>query len=167
MLDRIAPRYAPIDTPLGSGYMAFTPRGVVLLEVGVGKAAFMREAAKRLGVEPVRKDPPPAFRRRVRACLERGDGAVVDWSRMGGFQRKVLEATAKIPPGKVRSYAEIAQRISNPRAVRAVGTALARNPVPLLVPCHRVVRSDGTVGNYGMGTPTKRKLLRREGARIA
>ncbi len=83
----------------------------------------------------------------------------VDFSGMPAFQRKVLERTYRIPFGETRSYARIAQEIGNPRAVRAVGTALGRNPIPIIVPCHRVLRSDGGLGGYGLGLPMKTRLL--------
>ena len=80
------------------------------------------------------------------------------------FERAVLGATQRIPRGQVRPYAWVAREIGHPAAVRAVGTALARNPVPYLIPCHRVVRSDGSVGEYGGGGPVaKRMVLRLEG----
>jgi len=83
----------------------------------------------------------------------------VDFSAMPSFQRKVLERTYRIPFGETWSYARIAREIGNPRAVRAVGTALGRNPVPIIVPCHRVLRSDGSLGGYGLGLPLKVRLL--------
>ncbi len=83
----------------------------------------------------------------------------VDLSAVAPFQREVLEAARAIPFGEVRSYAWIARKIRHPQAVRAVGTALGRNPVPLLVPCHRVLRSDGGVGGYLFGTRVKDRLL--------
>lgn len=83
----------------------------------------------------------------------------VDLSGVPAFQRAVLEAARRIPYGEVRAYAWIAERINHPRAVRAVGTALGRNPVPLVVPCHRVLRSDGGVGGYLFGVEFKDRLL--------
>jgi|FLYL01.1.fsa_nt_gi O-6-methylguanine DNA methyltransferase len=81
------------------------------------------------------------------------------------FQRRVLEVTATIPRGEVRTYRWVAEKVGNPRATRAVGNALAANPVPLIVPCHRVVRSDGHMGHYSMGgTEVKVALLQQEGA---
>jgi O-6-methylguanine DNA methyltransferase len=82
----------------------------------------------------------------------------VDLSETAEFQRRVLEAAQGIPFGEARPYAWIAQRIGRPRAVRAVGTALGRNPVPLIVPCHRVWRSDGGFGGYLFGAELKRRL---------
>ncbi|MFQ5827439.1 MAG: methylated-DNA--[protein]-cysteine S-methyltransferase [Dehalococcoidia bacterium] len=80
------------------------------------------------------------------------------------FQQEVWAQTRLIPPGQTRSYGWVARRMGRPRAVRAVGGALARNPVPLLIPCHRVVRSDGGLGGYGGGLEMKRRLLQIEGS---
>jgi methylated-DNA-[protein]-cysteine S-methyltransferase len=95
--------------------------------------------------------------------------ARIDWSAVGDFSRKVLQETVKIPPGKIRTYGEIAARIGCPGAGRAVGNALAKNPFPLWVPCHRVIRSDGSLGGFGGGSTggikLKKRLLELEGAR--
>ncbi|HEU4403088.1 MAG TPA: methylated-DNA--[protein]-cysteine S-methyltransferase [Candidatus Polarisedimenticolia bacterium] len=88
----------------------------------------------------------------------------VDLSALPEFQRRVLEETMRIPFGEARSYTWIARRIGRPRAVRAVGTALGRNPVPFIVPCHRVLRSDGSLGGYAFGLGMKRRLLELERA---
>jgi len=88
----------------------------------------------------------------------------VDWSAMPAFQRRVLERATSIPFGEVRSYSWMAAQIGHPRAVRAVGTALGRNPVPLVVPCHRVLRSDGSGGGYRYGLEAKVGLLALERA---
>ena len=86
----------------------------------------------------------------------------VDLSEVPDFQRRVLETARKIPFGEARPYAWVADRIGHPRAARAVGTALGRNPVPLIVPCHRVWRSDGGLGGYLFGVDVKSRLLRLE-----
>ncbi len=78
------------------------------------------------------------------------------------FTRAVLRITAKIPYGEVRGYRWVAERLGKPRATRAVGNALARNPIPIIIPCHRVVRSDGTLGGYALGLDWKRRLLELE-----
>ena len=88
-----------------------------------------------------------------------------EWMDMGGLtslQKSVLTAVADIPYGEVRSYKEIAEKIKRPRACRFVGTAVAKNPFPILIPCHRVVRSDGSIGKFGGGTELKRKLIELE-----
>jgi methylated-DNA-[protein]-cysteine S-methyltransferase len=92
------------------------------------------------------------------------EGLSFDLSGLSGFQQSVLEACATIPVGAVRPYGWIAKELDMPRATRAVGTALARNPIPLLIPCHRVVKSDGSIGNYAFGPEMKRQLLVSEGA---
>jgi O-6-methylguanine DNA methyltransferase len=85
-----------------------------------------------------------------------------DIAALAPFHRHVLEAARTIPFGETRPYAWIAARIGTPAAVRAVGTALGRNPVPFVIPCHRVLRTDGTLGGYGLGLPLKQHLLRLE-----
>lgn len=86
-----------------------------------------------------------------------------DLRSVGPFARDVLTAAATIAPGQVRPYAWIAERIGRPKAVRAVGTALGGNPIPLLIPCHRVVRNDGKIGHYAFGPAMKQALLAHEG----
>ena len=89
----------------------------------------------------------------------------LDWSSLKPFQRAVLEAANKIPFGETRSYAWIAQQIGKPAACRAVGRALATNPIPIILPCHRVLASDGSLHGYGGGLPLKARLLKLEGAK--
>ena len=109
-------------------------------------------------------DPDPKLVDRVGEALATGRTDVpVDLSARSTFHQEVLRATARIPRGEVRTYGELAAIAGRPRAARAVGTAMARNPVPLLVPCHRVVPSSGGVGNYGLGSDLKAKLLAGEG----
>jgi O-6-methylguanine DNA methyltransferase len=88
------------------------------------------------------------------------------YPKVGPFTLRVLQACARIPRGEVCSYADLATEAGNPKATRAVGNAMAGNEVPLLIPCHRVVLSDGRLGNYGGGVEMKRELLKREGSRI-
>ncbi|MBI4528242.1 MAG: methylated-DNA--[protein]-cysteine S-methyltransferase [Deltaproteobacteria bacterium] len=85
-----------------------------------------------------------------------------DLSNLPPFTRNVLRLAAKIPYGEVKSYRWIAEQLGKPKATRAVGNALARNPVPIIIPCHRVVRSDGTIGGFALGSRWKRRLLRLE-----
>jgi len=87
-------------------------------------------------------------------------------NRLSPFQTKVLDETTRIPRGKVMSYGTLASRIGHSGAARAVGTALAHNPFPLLIPCHRVVRASGRIGRFGGGSAMKRLLLKREGVPI-
>lgn len=132
-----------------------TPRGVV--RVARGPQAAPRTAAERRLVERTRLEL-----REYLAGVRTFFSVPLDLSALPGFQRRVLEAAAQIPFGAARPYAWVARRIGSPRAVRAVGTALAKNPVPFLVPCHRVVRSDGSSGGYALGARMKAGLLRLE-----
>ena len=91
-----------------------------------------------------------------------------DLSELTPFERDVLLMTARIPRGEVRTYSWVAREIGRPAAVRAVGTALANNPIPVLIPCHRVIRTDGIIGNYGAGgTAAKKEILAAEGVDTA
>jgi methylated-DNA-[protein]-cysteine S-methyltransferase len=89
-----------------------------------------------------------------------------DWQGIGAFHREVLRLCAQIPRGKVCPYGALAGRLGKPRAARAVGTAMARNRFPIVIPCHRVIRADGAPGHYGGGVALKRELLRWEGVRF-
>jgi len=120
-----------------------------------------------LGAAPAPVELPAA----LRTLLEDAAAGRGEWRpRLEGlaeFQRRVLLETCEIPRGEVRSYAWLALRLGHPGAARAVGSALARNPLPLVVPCHRVVRGDGTIGEYGCGGPAaKRALLAAEGVEL-
>ena len=88
----------------------------------------------------------------------------LDLSNLTPFQRKVLEVVKIIPYGETRNYKWVAERIGNPKAARAVGQALKRNPYPVIIPCYRVIRSNGKLGGYSKGIQKKRKLLKKEGA---
>jgi methylated-DNA-[protein]-cysteine S-methyltransferase len=88
----------------------------------------------------------------------------VDWNGATGFRRAVMEETMRIPAGETRSYGWIAEAVGYPRAARAVGRVMATNPLPLVVPCHRVVGSNGSLTGYGGGLQLKESLLRAEGA---
>ena len=88
-------------------------------------------------------------------------------SRFTDFQRRVYRAVSTIPDGEVRSYKWVAKRMNNPNAYRAVGNALNRNPYPKIIPCHRVVKSDGSIGGYSGGAALKRRLLESEGVDAA
>ncbi|MGN9841554.1 methylated-DNA--[protein]-cysteine S-methyltransferase [Nonomuraea sp. H19] len=153
----------PAASGVGDLHVAFTDQGVAYVHAGEGFAAAFR---KRFGrpLLPAARPPAgllPALR------TGRSSGVRLDLRELGDFQRDVLAAARTIPRGEVRSYAWIAARIGRPKAVRAVGTALAGNPVPLLIPCHRVIRSDGDVGDYVFGTAAKERLLLAEGADLA
>jgi methylated-DNA-[protein]-cysteine S-methyltransferase len=109
---------------------------------------------------------PRSLESEIGDALESGvqEGLRFDLRGLSVFRQSVLEACATIPVGVVRPYGWIADELDKPGATRAVGTALAKNPIPLLIPCHRVVKSDGSIGNYAFGPEMKRELLIREGA---
>ncbi len=116
------------------------------------------------------KTPPPALAALLRAVIDRQESYAgpLDLTALSAFQRRVLAAVRAIPKGSVRTYGQIAAAIGQPRAARAVGSALARNPLPFVIPCHRVIAHGGRLGQYSDGGPTmKRRLLLREGVDLA
>ena len=129
-----------------------TPRGIDLIRPG--HQARVETAAGRRLVDRAREELHE-YLRGQRAFFS----VPLDLSSVPDFQAKVLRAAGAIPFGQARPYAWVAKRIGHPRAVRAVGTALGKNPVPLIVPCHRVLKSDGGVGGYIFGTSVKQRLL--------
>jgi O-6-methylguanine DNA methyltransferase len=162
-------RYARLATPVGRVFVAYGPGGVSAVQRARSPEAFEAAFRSRFGrpVRPTRR-PPVALVRAVRRQL-RGQRAALrfDLAGLSEFERAVLGKALEIPRGEVRTYAWVAREIGRPRAVRAVGSALGRNPVPLLIPCHRVVRSDGRIGDYVFGAPAKQTALAAEGVRAA
>jgi len=159
--------YVRMATEIGDVYVAYGKDGVVAVRRAKDEAAYAAWHAREFGRTPVREKKPDATlleRLRKNLAGERAARVRVDLRGLSAFQRAVLEKAREIPRGEVRPYAWLAKQIGHPRAVRAVGSALAKNPVPLIIPCHRVVRSDGTVGDYIFGSPAKRALLTFEGA---
>lgn len=161
--------YAGVDSPFGPVLLAATERGVVRLNLPVYDpddflARISAEISPAILESPARLDPA---RRELEAYFEgklRRFSVPLDWRLIHGFQDKVLKATAAIPYGETLSYGEVAAEAGNPRAFRAAGTALGHNPLPLLVPCHRVLRAGGDPGSYGGGPEMKKALLSLEGA---
>jgi len=90
----------------------------------------------------------------------------VDISHLGSFTRKVLNELRKVPYGEIRSYGWLAKKVGRPGAARAVGQALKRNPIPIIIPCHRIIRDDGTIGGFSMGVNIKERLLALEGVKV-
>lgn len=155
--------YTVVDGPAGAMYIAWNDRGVTACVPVTAVDGAFEDAHPR----PVHRveHPPDRIRRPLERALRTGrlGDLPVDLAALGEFQRLVLRKCAEIPPGEIRPYGWIAKEIGRPGAVRAVGTALARNPIPILIPCHRVVRTDGKIGRYAYGTEMKRELLRGEG----
>ena len=159
--------YAPYQTLLGNVFVAWSTRGIMVIDREDSAGEFEARFVRRTGHRPRRADAlPHEVERELAAALnDRNRGRNVDLSGVGNFERAVLLKTLEIPRGEVRTYAWVAKEIGTPRAVRAVGGALAANPVPIVIPCHRVVRSDGRIGEYGCGGPdAKRRILAAEGA---
>jgi methylated-DNA-[protein]-cysteine S-methyltransferase len=156
--------YAVVPSPLGRLVLAASPRGLVTVayEDGSLESILDKLAARtspRLLELPARLDEP---RRELDEYFEgrrRRFELRVDWALVRGFTRKVLQATARIPYGSASSYLEVAARAGSPRAVRAAGNALGANPMPIVVPCHRVLRTGGGLGGYTGGLERKRFLL--------
>lgn len=163
----LADRYAPVASPLGPVYVAWNGRGVSWVAPAEARDAFERRFRDQVGRPIEAVDAlPPRLERAIGRRLA-GDRRVripLDLRGHTPFEVAVWTKALEIPRGEVRPYGWIAAEIGKPRAVRAVGTALAHNPVPLVVPCHRVVRSDGLIGQYSMGGPeAKRRVLAAEG----
>jgi methylated-DNA-[protein]-cysteine S-methyltransferase len=157
------------DTPVGVLGLAAGERGLRHLTFVRGEDEFVSRLLAEHGDVPVlRSDALDPVRRALDAyfAARRLDFDVaVDLSGVPAFHRRVLDATARIPAGRVATYTEVAARAGSPRASRAAGNALHNNPVAIIVPCHRVLRSDGSLGGYGGGLPVKEWLLEHEGAR--
>jgi methylated-DNA-[protein]-cysteine S-methyltransferase len=162
--------YAHVDSPLGELLAATTERGLVRLSyLGFRDEDEVLQkladaVSPRVLEAPARLD---AVRRELDEYFEgrRSEfDLAIDWSPMADFQRRILEATVAIPFGSHASYGEVAERAGNPRAFRAAGTALGRNPIPIVIPCHRVWAAGGKLGGYTGGLERKRALLELEGA---
>jgi methylated-DNA-[protein]-cysteine S-methyltransferase len=161
--------YTLADSPFGSLRLAATRRGLVRLAFPEEELDGMLDRlARRISPRIIEADAPlEGVRRELEEYFEgrrRSFASPLDWSLIAGFHRRVLRATSEIPFGGVQSYAEVAADAGNPRASRAAGNALGANPIPILIPCHRVLRTGGSLGGYGGGTERKRWLLSLEGA---
>ena len=161
--------YASVDSPLGPLVVAATPKGLVRVSYSEfrGEDDVLEELARR--VSPRVLEAPARLDGVRRELDEYFDGrrqefdTPIDWSHLAGFTREVLRATAAIGFGDVSTYAGVAEAAGSPRAVRAAGNALGANPMPVIVPCHRVLRTGGKLGGYTGGIERKEFLLRLEG----
>lgn len=160
---------ASVTTPLGTLFVGVRQNRMAYLSLDTGEPLdeVVSRAARRLH-RPVVVGEAPGW---LRKALDRFfttwqvDDAIVDISDLTPFEQAVLRAAARIPPGEVRSYAWVATQVGKPRAARAVGRVMARNPLPLLFPCHRVVDSSGDLHDYYYGREMKARLLKMEGYR--
>jgi methylated-DNA-[protein]-cysteine S-methyltransferase len=161
--------YAPVDSPFGTLHAAVTNRGLVRLAFPEERAEevlehLVRRVSPRIVEAPRLLDPLKHELDEYFAGERRRFELALDWTLIGPFARRVLETTAAIPYGGYLSYAEVAAEAGSPRGARAAGNALGANPIPIVVPCHRVLRSGGALGGYGGGLERKQYLLELEGA---
>jgi methylated-DNA-[protein]-cysteine S-methyltransferase len=163
--------YGSMDSPLGELLVAVTPRGVV-------RVAYASEIADQVLAELAERVSPRVLRlpRRTDALRRELDeyfagsrrqfDIPIDWSLIRGFAVGVLRATAEVPFGQVTTYGQMAEAAGSPRASRAAGNALGSNPIPIVVPCHRVLHSGGGLGGYAGGLERKKLLLTLEGSLV-
>lgn len=174
-MDKNSPLYSAVlrDSPLGDIWVAVSDQGLAAIEWSRDEDDFGVYLTKRFK-RPVQSDPEkvtPALRQLDEYLhgKRKAFDLPIGWSLMRSFQQRVLQIVYAIPYGQTRTYGDIAHEIGNPRAARAVGRANATNPMPLVIPCHRVIGSDGKLTGYGggEGLPTKEWLLKMEGAVLA
>jgi len=161
--------YRTIDSPVGPLLLAATAKGLVRVAYGCENhekvlERLARDLSPRILHAPERLDGAAKEIDEYFAGLRHRFDLPVDLSLTGGFRRLVLTRLRAIDYGQMATYRAIAVAVGNPKAVRAVGTACATNPLPIVVPCHRVVRSDGSIGQYVGGADAKQTLLTLEGA---
>jgi methylated-DNA-[protein]-cysteine S-methyltransferase len=162
--------YAPVDSPFGKLLLAASEQGLLRLafpeeDVDSVLERLAARVSPRIVEAPARLDP---IRRELDEYFEgrrHEFELALDWTLVGPFGRRVLSAASQIPYGNVLTYTEIAAEAGSPRGSRAAGNALGANPIPIVVPCHRVLRGSGALGGYAGGLPRKQFLLELEGAR--
>ena len=161
-------RWNQMTSPFGRLYVAVSPQGLCAIDFGRGESEFLQRLDPRARLEKNSQAVDQAMAQlreyfsgdRVRFDLP------VDLSALTAFQRSVLETACRIDRGQMWSYHRVALEMGRPKSSRPVGQALARNPIPIVIPCHRVIASDGSLGGYsgGSGLKAKHWLLRLEGA---
>ena len=156
--------YATVDSPLGPLLALGTERGLLMLSYTDEpvEARLERVAARvspRILEAPARLDEARRELDEYFSGRRRRFALPIDWSLVSGYARAVLEATSAIPYGGAMSYGEVSAAAGNPRGARATGNALGSNPIPIVIPCHRVLRSGGAIGGYTGGLERKRFLL--------
>jgi methylated-DNA-[protein]-cysteine S-methyltransferase len=159
--------YAMEPTPFGEMLVAASRRGLVRItfpgaDVDAVLEVIAAQVSPRIVEAPESLDDTRRQLDEYFAGRRRAFEVPLDWRVTRGFSRRVLRATARIPHGDVSTYREVAARAGSPAAVRAAGNALASNAIPIVIPCHRVLRSDGSLGGYGGGLDRKRFLLELE-----
>ncbi len=167
--DLVDVAWAVEDTPIGPLTLAATPAGLVRVGFGHEDAvlpALAAQVSPRVVHLPARLDDLRRQLDEYFAGRRRHFEVALDRRLSQGYRLAVLEELSRVPYGQTVSYKDLAERTGNPNASRAVGTAMATNPIPIVVPCHRVLRSGGALGGYGGGLDTKVWLLRHEGALV-
>src|ERR1700694_712865 len=164
----MADSYAPFETVLGTVYVAWNRQGVSAAARSASAADFEEWFRKDVGRQLVVADAPADLAAKIEDELEGRRRLRFELRGLTPFEQAVLRKTREIPRGEIRPYGWVAREIGHPAAVRAVGTALANNPIPYFIPCPRVVSTDGHSGNYGGGGPeAKRAILNMEGVRVS
>lgn len=163
--------FALFDSSIGTCGIAWSPRGIAGLQLPESTADATRVRLHRRWPDAIESSPPPGVGRAIERVLLllKGEAAdltdiPLDLKAAPEFHRKVYEVARTIPPGRTMTYGEIAKRLGVPHESREVGQALGRNPVAIIVPCHRVLGADGSLTGYAGGLARKQELLTREGA---
>jgi methylated-DNA-[protein]-cysteine S-methyltransferase len=161
--------YASLDSPFGKLTVAVTDRGLVRLafpeeDLDAVLERLATRISPRIVEAPAAPDPLRRELEEYFAGRRRRFELALDWTLVGPFGQRVLRAASAIPYGEVLSYTQVAAEAGSPRGSRAAGNALGSNPIPIVVPCHRVLRSGGALGGYAGGLERKRWLLELEGA---
>ncbi|MCX7704590.1 MAG: methylated-DNA--[protein]-cysteine S-methyltransferase [Planctomycetota bacterium] len=162
--------YTIFDSPIGTLFAAFSERGICTLNFFREERLHLDRLKRRFRSEPVLDASLTRDIIRFVSNYCRGNFPIctfdIDLTGISSFDQKALLLTRNIPHGRVTTYRDIARKMGNPKAVRAVGGAMGRNPIIIIIPCHRVVRSDGSLGGYGGGLDLKKRLLELEGVRF-
>jgi methylated-DNA-[protein]-cysteine S-methyltransferase len=161
-------QWGEMSSPLGKLFVAVNARGLCAVDFGRRETDFLRRLDPQSRLEKNPKAVQPVTRQLLEYFAQERTkfDLPIDLSVLTPFQRNVLDIACRIAPGRVWTYHRVAEEMGRPKSSRPVGQALARNPVPIIIPCHRVIASDGTLGGYsgGSGLKAKRWLLRLEGA---
>lgn len=159
LLDLDSFRYDTFESPIGALAVVLGNQGIALLDMA--DDGVHERFRARLSQKIRHTSFPPDWASAIVSVLSGSPPSLLrfDLSKLTSFQRSVLGAVSEIPCGETRSYGRIAAAIGHPRAARAVGTAVARNPIPVLIPCHRVLPATGEIGRYSMGGPLIKKAL--------
>jgi methylated-DNA-[protein]-cysteine S-methyltransferase len=163
--------YGVVDSPLGPLWIAVGPKGVLAIHYGAEPSAqelgrIVRTYGPGLLPDTRRSDPVARELDQYFAGKRKTFDIAFDLAGLTDFQRRILGATARVAYGDVATYARVAAKAGNGKASRATGQALTANPIPIVVPCHRIVASDGTLGGYAGGLEAKRRLLALEGGTV-